>query len=514
MRQSYRLIINVLSNYATLFIFGLVNFVLMGYMVRKLGEEAFGVICLVLSLTVITEIMGTGFSAALTKHMSAAVNAKNYLKSNRLINSGLLCFAVCGIIGGLIILVLSFFVDKLFDIPHELLFQTKWAILLLALRSVICFPFNAIRGALFAHQRYDLVNISKATTILLRLLLIVLYFEFISIGLISLVVITILTLLIERSMWLFFLAKAEKNLSFKLSLLSRKAIRTLFNFSAFILIISVSNMIGYHLVKWIIGLELNMLDVGGYTLIASLGVFVGNLTRAISGVLIPVSSRYETLDLSETNRKLAYLATKCTMILGCGLCVLPVFLLKPFLTLWVGESYTSDYLSRLAFAAVFLLIGQCFISMEVCLRQMLVGIGKIRIPAAITISWALGGTLSVWICLRWMQSSLLTAVGIISLARILGSLAHLSYGIWKFNLSPIKFVFRAIVKPMIAGIIVCLSSWWLIGCLNMDKAMQFIMGTLILILLYIIVTWMLVLSSDERTEVFSELGAAVSKLRV
>ena len=152
MRQSYRLIINVLSNYATLFIFGLVNFVLMGYMVRKLGEEAFGVICLVLSLTVITEIMGTGFSAALTKHMSAAVNAKNYLKSNRLINSGLLCFAVCGIIGGLIILVLSFFVDKLFDIPHELLFQTKWAILLLALRSVICFPFNAIRGAVFAHK--------------------------------------------------------------------------------------------------------------------------------------------------------------------------------------------------------------------------------------------------------------------------------------------------------------------------------------------------------------------------
>ena len=106
------------------------------------------------------------------------------------------------------------------------------------------------------------------------------------------------------------------------------------------LVIHVANLIGYAAVKWLIGLELSLNDVGGYTLIATLVGMAGALTRAIANIVMPISSEYEALQETQRAARLLIQATKYSFIVSSGLCLIPLPILKPLFAMWVGGSYS------------------------------------------------------------------------------------------------------------------------------------------------------------------------------
>jgi Na+-driven multidrug efflux pump len=100
MRQSHRLILNVLSNYATFVVYGAANFIWVGYVVRKLGKDAFGLVSLILSITITTEILGRGICQALIKHVSAAIGKGQEEPINEYFSTSIAWFTICGVVGG------------------------------------------------------------------------------------------------------------------------------------------------------------------------------------------------------------------------------------------------------------------------------------------------------------------------------------------------------------------------------------------------------------------------------
>ena len=511
MDQRRRIVINVVSNYITFVIFGISNFILLGYLVRKLGSDAFGVICLVVSLAAVTELIGTGICQASTKYISASISKKEDLVANELVSSSLLWFSICGLLGACFCGILSFYIDRMFDIPDRLVADSKLAMQLMAVRVLVCFPFNSFQGILLARQRYDLTNLAKSVTVVLRLIIVIVYFNLFSAGMAQYVIITIITLLIERLAWVAFSYRVSDNLRIKLALVTRKSLMVLIGFGGLILIIHIANIIGYEAVKWIIGLEMNVIDVGGYTLIAAIAVIVDQLVRSVPKVLLPVSSRYDALNLPEKNAQLGLIGTKYTMVIANCLCVLPLFMLKPFLYLWVGGEYGMEYLSHLAVLGMILLLGQLFISIPLCLLQMLTGVGKIRIPALVTMSWAVGGISIIWAYLHWVENSLAVVVIGITLARFVGSSVHLAYALKVFGISPVKFFTYSIVRPGVVGVIVFAISALLLLYMNVYIVSQFVVLSLILGLLYAGATWILVLSLDERRGVISKVSLITNK---
>lgn len=509
MNQRHRIIINVVSNYITSVIFGISNFILLGYLVRKLGSDAFGIVCLVMSLTAVTELMGIGICQALTKHISASISNKEDLFANKLVSSSLLWFSICGLLGACFCGILSFYIDRMLDIPDRLVADARLALQLMAVRVLVCFPFNSFQGILLAHQRYDLTNLAKSVTVVLRLIIVIVYFNLFSAGIAQYVIITIITLLIERLAWVAFSYRVTDNLQIKLALVTRKSLMVLVGFGSLILIIHIANIIGYEAVKWVIGLEMDVIDVGGYTLIAAIAVIVDQLVRSVPKVLVPVSSRYDALNLPEKNAQLGLIGTKYTMVVANCLCVLPLFMLKPFLYLWVGNEYGTDYLSHLAVLGMILLLGQLFISTALCLLQMLTGIGKIHVPALVTMSWAVGGISVIWAYLHWVENSLAVVVIGITLARLVGSSIHLVYGLKVFRIPRAEFFSKSIVRPSMAGVVICLLSWLLVNFFNMSQIREFVLVTIILVVMYGLVTCSFVLNSGERRLIIEKARKAI-----
>lgn len=514
MKQRHQIIINVVSNYTTFLIYGIANFILVGYAVRKLGKDAFGLVSLALSLTGMSEILGRGICQALIKNVAAAISRSENEKINEYLSTSVMWYSMCAIFGASICGIVAINVNHIFKIPPELITTAKIAMWMMAVRILVLFPLEAFQGILFAHQHYDLANLSKSIMVILRVLATILYFEFVRPGVISLILITIISLAFERITWVWYSFRLSKYLKIKLSLVTYSTLAMLVSFGIFMMIIDVANMIGYEMVKWVIGFELSVQDVGGYTLIASLASFVGALVRAVANVLVPVASKYDALNRHDMNKQLALLSAKYSMIMSSGLCIVPLLLIRPFLNLWVGVKYSPEYLTSLAYGGIALFIGQWVIGMAVNLLQMLTGVGKIKIPMLVTLGWAIGGLGGTWIYLHWIHNSLIAAVIGITIARIIGSLIHLIYGMYIFKVQPFTFVLDAILRPFFVSVIICIFSAIMMKYFQIRTTIDFIIVSAIMAILYILGSWILSLSSNERSNIIHAIETIMKKLNM
>jgi hypothetical protein len=182
------------------------------------------------------------------------------------------------------------------------------------------------------------------------------------------------------------------------------------------------------------------------------------------------------------------------------------------LSLLTGKEYTADYLSELAFAGAALLVGQWFITTAVCILQMLTGIGRVRFPAVVTLAWAGGGLMGVWGYLHWGEGSLLGAAVWITVARVVGCVVLLVYGIVTLQLPVRTFATEAILAPGAVGVAVGAAGWVLSTCFDLYNSREFVLAAGVLALLYVAATWWILLSSSERYEAIGKLRPIMSKL--
>ncbi len=510
-QQHRRLVVNVLSNYGTLGLYNATHFVLVGYIMRRLGKDALGVITLALSLTVIMELLGRAVSYSLTKHVSAEMVRKEDNQANAFINASLAWFLLCAGAGGLACGFVAMHIERLCNIPPALVRDARWAMWLIALRVLVCFPFNTFQGILFAYQRYDLANLAKSATVILHFVAVIAYFEWVSAGVVSFVMITTAALVVERLLWLWFSRTIAVDMRIDFSLISRRAMIELFCFGGFVMVIYVANLLGYEATKWVIGLELTVADVGGYGLIAALAVAGGVLVRSISTVLMPVASKYYAMQAHETNSRLTLLATKYAMIVSGALFLMPLLLLKPLLTLWVGDEYAPGYLDMLARAGIILFLGEWSVTTVVCILQILSGIGRVRFPALVTLAWALSSLMGVWAYLHWWKGSLLGAVVVITTTRCLSAVLYMVHGLKVLNIRPGAMFAGSILRPTAAGLACCAAGYGLVCALNVYRPLSFLLATAVLTCMYGALVWAFVLSGNERTRTMNFIGSAVNR---
>ncbi len=498
MNQRNRLIVNVMSNYAAFVVYGAVNFFLVWYSVKKIGAESFGLLSLILSLATVSDILVAGVCQALTKHLAADLSQNNTQRINELVNTSLMWFSVCGLLAFGALLTLAFTLERLFEVPAELLATGRWAMVLMALKTLIMFPFTTYQGTLWALQRYDLTNAARIVSNLFRVLAVVVYFEFVRPGILEIVIITMLGFFLERGMWAFFSFRLLPQIRLGVRYLSMPAMKLLLGFGVLLFVIYVANLLGYEAVKWVIGSKLSLVDVGGYTVIATLAEFAGSLVRAISNVLMPAASHLNAQGRQADLQRLAFVSTKYAMTLSTGLCIVPIFLLEPFLTLWVGKEYPPGYLHTLSICGIILLAGQWVITISVCLLQMMTGLGRIKIPAVITLTWAVLGLIIMWTSLHFWIPSLLNAVIIITIARLIGTILYLFYGFKVLTIKPTYFILKTTGLPLFLGSFICgfvlmLSRW-----VDFYNLKYFLITSIVSVLAYVVACGFFVLDANER----------------
>lgn len=503
------LVIGVLSNYGAFVTTGIVNFILVGFLVREIGPDAFGIITLVISFTIVAELLGRGMVKATTKYLASFSRDADAATINQFVSTSFAWLAGCAVLGSITFFILGEHVS-MFEMPDRFLADARLAFWLMGARVLLCFPFNAFQGVLLARQRYDVVNVAKVISLVTRLVVVITWFKLVSAGIPQLVIITIATLILERWIWYFCARREVPDMRLGAAYLSRSALKVLVGFGALLLVIDVANMIGYEAAKWVMGKLVSVRDVGAYALIAQLAQFAASLVLSISSVLVPAASRLDSARQHGKNVRLVEISTKYAMIIAGGLCIASLPLLDSLLTLWVGESYSADYLAELTLAGRILLVGQWATATASCLLQSLSGVGRVRVPAIITLAWAISGLGLLWACLHWVTTSLVGAVICLASARTIGSIAQVCYGSRVLQLTPRRFIGGSIVRPALcaaAALGIALLLNYVMPARRLDV---FIFETAIIAVSYGLLCWGIAFSQEERRELLA--SARRSKL--
>lgn len=511
MGQKQQLVRNVLSNYATQAIYGACNFVLVGYVVRKLGKESFGLIALIMSTIVITSLFERGISRALTKYVAEETERPGRPLLSKYVSTSFAWYLLAGVLGAFLMVLLANCSGQLFEIPADLQKEARAGWYLMGLSVALTFPFNSFQGLLDGHQRYDLVNAAHIVAIALRLGFTIAFFELFHASIMALFVIAVASFLLERVLWAVFAIRISGGLHLRPKNVSSKVFVTLAGFGTFVLINNVGNLIGYEAVKYVIGGEMHVVDVGGYTLIATIVVFAGMMVRSISRVLTPAASRLNALGQHDNQKLLSRLSTKYAMILSGAVCILPIFLLRPILHFWVGDKYRLEYLDMLAISGTVLLLGQWFSGMSVCMLQMVTGLGRVKELAIITLFSASGGLAFVWIYLHFCDKSLLAAVIGISVARVVGSLANFAFALKVLRLKAPILLQESVLRPFLAAAAPSLACYAISRYVDLFDLSCFLAVGALLVAAYAVCVWFFVLSRMERRDVLQALPRIVGK---
>jgi O-antigen/teichoic acid export membrane protein len=131
-------------------------------LLEQMGVARFGVLSLAWIVVGYFSLFDLGLGRVMTQLVARELGSGQYDQIPPLVWAGLVLMGVMGIVGAVVLAVLSpWLVGQILEIPQELQAETVIAFFLLAASIPVVISTTGLRGVLEAHQRFDLVNIVR-----------------------------------------------------------------------------------------------------------------------------------------------------------------------------------------------------------------------------------------------------------------------------------------------------------------------------------------------------------------
>jgi O-antigen/teichoic acid export membrane protein len=168
MSRTRRFLLNVLWNWMGAAVALFAGLILSPFMIRRLGEEGYGIWALVFALIVYYDILDFGFRSAVVKYTAHYRALDQPERVNTVINTALLYFSL---IGGVVLVVTLLVFRSLHGLFHiSAAYRPQFATLILLVGfswalGAVCHSFSA---SLEAYQRFDLFSRARIAYVTVR----------------------------------------------------------------------------------------------------------------------------------------------------------------------------------------------------------------------------------------------------------------------------------------------------------------------------------------------------------
>lgn len=365
---------SVLSNWLGLSLNILIGFLMVPFVVHRLGDISYGIWALVLQITGYMGVVDVGVRSAVVRFVSRFYAKRNQLALNHLLSTTLMlygAFAVLCLLGGV---VLAAVLLPLLQIPASLLEEARITLLLATATLAVSFPLGTFPGILAGLSRWDLRNLVDIVTLFLRTGLIVI-FLLAGYGLITLAVIHLVTSAAGYGLGVILVRRLLPGLRLSWRLARQRMLRPVVGHSSYALLISLGNKISYEIDTVVIAAFLPIQHVTAYVIGFKLIQYLRLLVNASTLIVNPLASRLEAEGRTAELGELLVRGSKYCLLLAFPINVGLLLLGYDFIRLWMGESYVETSGTVLAILA----LGQ-FISLTQNMgAHLLYGLSKHRV---------------------------------------------------------------------------------------------------------------------------------------
>jgi O-antigen/teichoic acid export membrane protein len=314
---------------------------LMPFMVGSLGDRMYGFWVLIGKIIDYYGLIDLGITAAVSRHIAAAIGARDDKQCNQVISNALALYSgVAALVGAATMLLVV--LAPLFVSGNENIVLFQKVILLLGLNTAVEFPIRVFGGVLTAQLRYDIMSLLKLGTLVLRVSGIVAVLS-LGHGLLALALVTVAAGVPEKIAYIYFARRSYPKLHVSFSYLSKKTVRTLYGYGLYVFLIQLGDMFKFNVDSFIIASFVGLAAVTHYGVATSLMINFMSLIGTVMGVLVPVFSRMEAENDPVRIKKAFYLSTKIAICLTSFVSFGFIAWGRLFIERWMGPNYLDAY---------------------------------------------------------------------------------------------------------------------------------------------------------------------------
>jgi len=346
---------NIAANWLGFLFAAAVSFFLSPFIVRNLGNEAYGLWVLLGSLVGYLGLLDFGVRGAVTRYIALHHATNNSQESARVVSASLLLFGSSGLLAIFCAGVLAFLAPLVFNLPGPLVNGARIIIVIGGLNVAVALIGGVFGGIVAGLERFDIGSGIEICATAIRAGLIILALKS-GYGLIALALIQLLSSIsVGTAAWLAA-RRLYPQLQVRFQGPLRPYMRTLLSFGMFSSLIQVSGILIYYSNTLVIAAFLPIGLVTFFAIAASLCEYARNVVSGISTVIMPRVSALNALGGEKLERAVIGAGRIATLITAP---IVATFLWRgeSFINLWMGSEYGATSGEILRLLAVVVLLG-------------------------------------------------------------------------------------------------------------------------------------------------------------
>lgn len=340
MRQSHRLVFNVLATYSSQVLEAVVQVFLLRFVLLRLGSKDYGIFLLAFSLAPVMQLIVAGVAKATTRYLAAYLANNETDRLGTTVSAAVAYCSAAGMAALAIVLVLRPYAGVFFHLESaERLSEFEGAMAWVAVYAALVFPLSPFRGCIYARQRYDLASLIQLGNLLLRAGLIVAAFLVWEPSVRAVAAITVACEALAQIACVVVAYRLMPGMKVRPFSVRWRQLRPLMTFGGYVVGMSLLMMVISQGSKWIAGGLLAAEYVSYLAIVMTPAVFARQGVQSMTVPMMPIASKYHTIGQEGVLRDLVTRGARYGFLVSLAVVVGLLALVGPVLELWLGPEY-------------------------------------------------------------------------------------------------------------------------------------------------------------------------------
>lgn len=373
-----RVIPNIASNVAFMLVNFAMGLVLVPYYVSELGVAAYAIIPVATSITSYITLISDSLTSTVSRYMTIDMDT-DMSSARRTFNTAMVGFTALVIAAIPIILLVSIIAPSIFDIATNTVLSVQTMFVLILSAVLISIWSNNFITVMYSKNRIDLMNTVKIVQVAMQVILIVVFFTFVSKSVEYVGLAYFLAAVVYAAFGYLMARRVCPELKVSRRQFDRSRLREMMTVSGWSLINSLGNLLFIQTSLLLVNVLMGAESGGYFGVIVSLISAVSSLVDTLASIFAPIIYKLFAEDRTEDMNAVSRMAVKIVgLVMSMPIAFLCVFAV-PILTLWMGPDYA--FLYDVVWATMFVMIGIGAISPAYPLTLVYL---RVKVPGLIT----------------------------------------------------------------------------------------------------------------------------------
>lgn len=492
--------INITANFAYFVLTVGIGIWLVPYLIKHVGVAAYGLVPLAISITEYMSLLTVSINGAVSRYLTIDLQKKDTATANQTFNTAFLGSL------GIVILILpfgglfSYYVPDILEVPAGQ--ENNARLLFFAITTIFLVRTMAANFSVssFALNRLDLRNGVEGCRQILRVIFVVLFFNLFSSQVYFVGISYLFGALISLLLTVWIWKKLTPELNVHFGSFTRSRLRDLLGMGGWMFASHVAMLLFLHIDLIVVNKMFGAESGGKYASVLQWSFLLRTMSITFAGVLTPTILTYyahKQIDqvLKVSKKAVKFLGMMMALPIGlvCGFA-------SPLLSIWIAPEF-----SKLA-PLMWLMVGHLCINLSILpLFSIQIALNKVRVPGIVSLSmgmcnislaillplllgWGMYGVAAAGAIVLTLKNAIFTPLyG----ARILGKRWH-------------TFII-SMLPGVIASMIIAMCSFLIANRVNPSGWFELVACFGIISLIYVLISFFIVLRHDERNLLLSFL---------